>query len=225
MNEQERALMRTGGIRLAYDEREENDFYATDPKAAEWLLKIEPEITDVWEPFVGTGNLAEPYREASKLRIISDLIDRGYYPERVSTSYGKDFLKMNKIWKGDIVSNPPYKGSLKYVKHCLDLVNEGHYVALFLRLNFLETLERYKFFKKYPPIRVWIPALRIVCARDNEFMIPATNRKTGEVLYDKEGNIKYTKRTSAVCSCWYIWKKGYTGETVLKWFNNGKKEE
>ena len=223
MNE-EKVLMTTGGLRLAYDKREENDFYATDPVAAEHLLQVEPQIDNVWEPFVGEGNLAEPYRKAGKLKIVSDLIDRGYYPDEINYSYGKDFLDMSKVWRGDIVSNPPYKKSLRYVKHCLDLLQDGRYLALFLKLNFLEGLERMKFFRKYPPIRVWVPALRIVCARNNEFMVPLTDRKTHEIKYDKEGNVRYTQRASAVCSCWFIWQKGYTGDTVVRWIDNGKKE-
>lgn len=220
----EKVLMKTGGLRLSYDQREENDFYATDPVAAEYLLEIEPQIDNVWEPFVGEGNLAEPYRKAGKLRIVSDLIDRGYYPEGINQSYGKDFLNMKKVWRGDIVSNPPYKKSLRYVKHCLNLLQEGHYLALFLKLNFLEGLERMRFFQKYPPIRVWVPALRIVCARNNEFQVPVIDRKTKEIKYDKEGNMKYMPRASAVCSCWYIWQKGYEGDTVIRWLNNEKKK-
>ena len=89
-------------------ERQEHDFYATSPEAAEWLLKIEPEINNIWENACGLGHLAEPFRKAGKLKAISDLVDRGYCPEGIMKSYGKDFLKMNKVWKGDIVTNPPY---------------------------------------------------------------------------------------------------------------------
>ena len=90
-------------------DRQEHDFYATSPEATEWLLKIEPEINNVWENAVGQGDLAEPIRKAGKLKIVSDIVDRGYYPEEISTKYNLDFLTFNKIWKGDIVTNPPYK--------------------------------------------------------------------------------------------------------------------
>ena len=38
-------------------ERQMFDFYATDPKAAEWLLKLETFSHDIWEPAAGQGHL------------------------------------------------------------------------------------------------------------------------------------------------------------------------
>lgn len=200
------------------EDREEHDFYSTDPVAAEYLLKIEPQITDVWEPFVGVGNLAEPYRFEGKLKAVSDLFDRGYYPEGIMTSYGKDFLEMKKVWRGDIVSNPPYSGSINYVKHCLDLLNEGHYLALFLKLTFLEGKERKKFFEENPPIRVWVSSSRIRCAKNNEFEVPKKD-KEGNIILDEEGSPIMTKMSSAACYAWFVWQKGYRGSTEVKWFN------
>ena len=97
-----------GATGHAKEDREINDYYATDPVAGEWLLKIEPQLNDIWESACGEGHLAEVFRKAGKLKIISDLIDRGYHPEGIGKSFGKDFLQMDKVWKGDIVTNPPY---------------------------------------------------------------------------------------------------------------------
>ena len=90
-------------------DREEHDYYATSPEAAEWLLKIEPEIKDIWECSVGGGHLAEPLRKAGKLKAVSDLVDRGYHPEGIRIKYPLDFLKCSHTWNGDIVTNPPYR--------------------------------------------------------------------------------------------------------------------
>ena len=30
---------------------------------------------------------------------------------------------------------------------------------------------------------------------------------------------KYKKNGSATCFCWFIWEKGFKGETTLRWFN------
>ena len=92
----------------AQEERAEYDYYASDPSAATWLMEIEPQITDIYEPCVGEGHLATEFNKAGKLKAVSDLIDRGYYPEGIPAKYGLDFLKMNKVWKGDMATNPPF---------------------------------------------------------------------------------------------------------------------
>ena len=207
-----------GATGHAQENRAEYDYYATDSVAAEWLLKIEPDIKNVWECFCGEGNLAEPYRKAGKLRAVSDLIDRGYYPEGIMTSYGKDFLKMTKVWKGDIISNPPYAEAKVWVQHCLDLIQEGHYLALFMKLTFLEGKERKKFFQDNPPIRVWVSSSRIPCAKNNKFETEKKD-KNGNIIYDKNGSPVMTKVSSAACYCWFVWQKGYKGDTTVKWFN------
>ena len=192
------------------EKREENDFYATDPVAAEWLLKLEPQITYILENAVGVGYLAKVFNKEGKLRAVSDLIDRGYHPGSVAFSYGKDFMQMNKTWKGDIVTNPPYAINLEWAQHCLEVLQEGHYLALFMKITFLEGKERKKFFKENPPIRIWVSSSRIACAKNNKFEI---------TKMDKNGNIKTSKVSSAACYGWFIWQKGYKGDTVIKWFN------
>ena len=207
-----------GATGHAKGERETHDYYATPSEAAEWLIKLEPQIDDVWEMFVGEGNLAEPFRKVGKLKAISDLVDRGYYPEGIMTSYGKDFLQMKKVWKGDMVSNPPYADAKTWVQHCLDLLSEGHWLALFMKITFLEGKERKKFFENNPPIRVWVSSSRIPCAKNNRFIIEKRD-KYGNIKYDDEGNPIMEKVAAATCYCWFIWQKGYKGSTEVKWFN------
>lgn len=212
------SIFTMNGARGNPEDRETRDFYATDPVAAEWLLKLEPQLNNIWEPFVGTGNLAEIYHKEGKLKAISDIEDRGYYPEGVLTSYGKDFLKMKKVWKGDIISNPPYKNVQNYVEHALELLSEGHYLALFMKITFLEGQSRRDLFKNQPPIRVWVSSARIACAKNNEF-VTVSKDKNGDPKLDKDGNPITERISSAACYCWFVWQKGYKGDTVVKWFN------
>ena len=202
----------------AKEEREENDYYATDPIAAEWLLKIEPQIANIWETAVGEGHLAKVFNEAGKLSIISDLIDRGYHPEDIPNCFGKDFLQMNKVWRGDVVTNPPYASSIEWAQHSLDVIQEGHYSALFMKLTFLEGKGRKKFFEDNPPIRVWVSSSRIPCAKNGEFYKPKKN-KDGSTAVNYVGEPIMVKESSATCYAWFIWQKGYKGDTVIKWFN------
>lgn len=189
-----------GASNHSLEERANFDFYSSDPIASEFLLTLEPQICNIWEPAVGNGALAEPLRRAGKLKAISDIVDRGYYPEGTVTKYPLDFLIFNKVWKGDIVTNPPYDKCLAWAQHQLDLIQDGHYSALFMKLTFLEGKGRKSFLENNPPIRVWVSSSRIMCY--------------------KNGNVEEGKKqSSAACYAWFVWQKGYKGDTIIKWFN------
>ena len=202
----------------ALEEREPNDYYATSSEAAEWLLKIEPQLNNILEPAVGEGHLAKVFNKAKKLGGVMDLIDRGYYPDNVPYKYGEDFLKLNKKWKGDVVTNPPYANGADWAQKQLDIIEEGRYSVLFMKITFLEGKGRKDFFKENPPIRVWVSSSRIPCAKNGEFEKPKKD-KDGNILYNEEGEPIMIRESSAACYAWYVWKKGYKGPTELKWFN------
>ena len=69
---------------------------------------------------------------------------------------------------------------------------------MFLRVLFLEGQRRRRLFDENPPKRVWITSKRILCAKNGEF--------------DKMNG-------AAQAYAWYIFEKGYKGDTILKWFN------
>lgn len=47
-----------------------------------------------------------------------------------------DFLNTKDAFDGDIVTNPPYKYALEFVRKSLDIVKHGNKVAMFLKLQF-----------------------------------------------------------------------------------------
>jgi hypothetical protein len=124
----------------------------------------------------------------------TDLINRGYGKGEV------DFLKCCDESQRDIVTNPPYKYATEFVYHALDVVSKGCKVAMFLKLQFLEGKKRKKLFEKHPPKTIYVSSSRLLCAKNGDF-------KSKE----KEG--------SAVAYAWYVWEKGYEGDTVIKWIN------
>lgn len=44
-----------GASNHSKEERELDDYYATEPKAAELLLEVEPNLSDIWECACGGG--------------------------------------------------------------------------------------------------------------------------------------------------------------------------
>lgn len=128
-------------------EREENDFYATDPIAAEWLIKLEELNPNIWECACGQGHLAKVF-EAHGFNVkATDLIDRGY------GQGGVDFLKSDGLFVGDIITNPPYKYAQEFIEHALSLIPEGYKVCMFLKVQFLEGKARRELYENCPPAR------------------------------------------------------------------------
>ena len=179
------------------DEREQHDYYATDPIAIDILINDgESEINhNVWECACGEGHLAKRLSDYGYNVTATDLIDRGFGTGDVN------FLETNTIFNGDIVTNPPYKYAVKFIEHALDIIPTGNKVFMFLKLQFLEGKSRKELFKKYPPKCIYVSSSRILCAKNGDF---EGMKKSGG---------------SAVAYAWYEWEKGYTGDTVIKWVN------
>lgn len=180
-----------GASNHSLEEREVNDYYATESNAVKLLLELEEFNSDIWECACGEGHISKVLEEDGFNVRSSDLIDRGY------GRGGIDFLKVSKKWYGDIITNPPYKFGKEFVEKAMELISVGNKVALFMKLQFLEGKERKKLFEKYPLKIVWVSSSRLSCAKNGIF----------------------TLDSSAVAYCWFIWEKGFKGITQLKWFN------
>lgn len=174
----------------------EHDFYATHPSMGEWLLKLEPQLSDIWEPACGQGHLAKVFDKYKKLKLASDLYDYNYERAHI----GFDFLQCNEKYNGDIVTNPPYKFALEFCQKALELIDDNRFVCMFMKLTFLEGKKRKPFFLKNPPIRIYVTSTRTECAKNGKFI-------------SEDGT------ASAVCYAWYIWQKGFNGKPTLDWFN------
>ena len=172
-------------------DRVSEDYYATDPKAVEALLQLEDFSQTVLEPACGEGHISKVLEAAGHNVISFDLVDRGF------GKGGVDFLALDKRGvDADIVTNPPYKLAQEFVEKAMSVVSSGHKVAMFLKLTFLETARRRDLFKKYPPKTVYVASQRIACWPNGK---PTTQ--------------------SMVCYAWFVWQKGFSGDTTLKWFN------
>lgn len=176
------------------EERHSEDYYATNPKAIHKLCEVEQFSPVVWECAVGGGHLAEALKENGYIVSASDIVDRGY-PNTIIL----DFLSDAKNCDCDIITNPPYKYAKEFVEKALDIIRAGNKVAMFLKLTFLEGKARKKMFEKYPPKKILVFSERILCAKNGDF----------ESLKQSGG--------SAVAYAWFIWEKGYQGETTVGW--------
>ena len=125
-------------------QRQNEDYYATDPIAAELLLDVENFDGDIWECACGEKHLAKVFEEHGYNVRSSDLIDR-------CGNEIFDFLSMeNQEWNGDIITNPPYKYAKEFVEKALQIIPNGNKVAMFLKVLFIEGKERKKTILKLP---------------------------------------------------------------------------
>lgn len=188
-----------GASNHSKEEREINDFYATDPIAIDKLCNVFRIPDKIYEPACGDGSLSKRLKELGHDVYSTDLFDRGY-GEKV----GIDFLKIKKLPENlrdySILTNPPYKYATEFVLKSLELVNEGSLVIMFLRLQFLEGKRRYQeIFRHFPPKYVFVSSERIPCAKGADF---EKFRKSGG---------------SAIAYAWFVWEKGFIGKTRLEW--------
>lgn len=177
-------------------ERENDDYYATDPIAIDALILGGGQISHkVWEVSCGEGHLSKRLEDYGHEVYSTDLIDRGYGVG------GIDFLQCTNEWDSDILTNPPYKFAQQFVEHGLELIPDGKKIFMFLKLQFLEGKARRKLFDTGCLKTLWVSSSRILCAKNAKF----EEMKAGG--------------GSAVAYAWFEFQKGYTGEATIKWIN------
>lgn len=176
-------------------ERQNEDYYATDPIAAKLLLEVETFDKNIWECACGEKHLSKIFEENGYNVRSSDIVDR--CGNEVYNFLSND----NKSWNGDVITNPPYKYAVDFVYKAMNIINDGNKVAMFLKVQFLEGKSRKELFKKYPPKIVYVSSSRIMCAKNGDF----------KKMQEGGG--------SAVAYAWYVWEKGYKGDTIIKWIN------
>jgi len=162
----------------------ELDSYATPSSATHSLMKRIKFEGIIWEPACGDGDM---------LRVLEQ-----YNPSMGSDIVtGDDFLKANSMLSvPNIITNPPYKLAEQFVRQANKLASEK--VAMFLRLNFLESQGRYQMFKSLP--LEWV---LVFCKRQT--LHPK------DVIVTTGGTIAYA---------WFIWNKTYKGNPQIDWIND-----
>lgn len=171
--------------------RETHDFYPTHPGATRALLAAEQFEGAIWEPACGDGAMSRVLEAAGHQVVSTDLINRGY------GEGGRDFLMEWTPIAPNIVTNPPFRWAVEFGDRALQLTTGK--VALFLRLAFLEGLERQRWFASTPLARVWVMSRRVPMAR-------------GKAAEAGEGN-------GVIAFAWFVWEHGHVGPPALGWLD------
>ena len=173
--------------RSDWSDRQEEDFYATDPRAISDLAKFVNIEWVVWENACWNWNLSRELKNIIWVdKVIStDLIDRWYWEQL-------DFLKELDI-KVDvdwIITNPPYKYGKQWIEKSLKYAPN---VVMLMKLVFLESADRYEFFKTS-----WLKQVLVYSKR----------------LWVYKDNIK-TKNSWLVAYAWFIFDREYKWKPTI----------
>ena len=192
----------TGGRTKVSGERHSNDFYPTPTPTTESLMRSGylplDDIYTVLEPAAGKGHISKVLQKYIPNVIATDLYDYG----EPSVTSGVDFLKEEFKDIDAVITNPPYASNLlmPFIEKALKVSNR--WVAMLLKLTFLEGKARYKFFKKNRQLR---------------YVLVFSNRQ------DLKMNGIMDGKSSAIAYAWYIWDKEYNGQPTIDWLENSDK--
>ena len=179
-----------------YSERNTNEFYPTAPIATLSLLRNYPVPHRIWEPAAGRGHISKELIRNGHEVVSTDLYD--YDDPLVPVQGGTDFLTSPKMDVDGVITNPPFKGNLpeKLIYRML----EDHrypFLALFVRLTFMESARRYKLFVEHPPTMIMPFSERIQC---NERFFAKNHGLGGMVAY-----------------AWFVWDRTKTTSNRIEW--------
>jgi hypothetical protein len=187
--------MRMGSKRFArtllgapVGKRSRGDYYPTPPEAVVQLLASERIEGSIWEPCCGNGAISRVLEENGYEVVSTDLFDRGYGQP------GVDFLTTRRPVE-NVVTNPPYRMALPFVRHALSCVPAGGKVMMLLKMSFLEGVERHRFFRDNPPARVYVFSRKL------------------RWRHAVNGRITWAMLPVA----WFVWERAHNGETVVRW--------
>ncbi len=173
-----------------------DDFYATPIEAVNAFISIErPFLPNrIWEPACGDGAIVKPLREAGYSVHATDLVARGC-PDSES---GNDFLMPFVVPEGiqGVVTNPPFKLAQQFVDKALSV---SPYVAMLLRLSFLEGAARGPWFQSSPLARVHVSSKRLPMMHRDGWEGPTSG--------------------SAIAFAWFVWDRRHEGSPQIRWFD------
>ena len=188
-----------GGARIAGSSpargRVIGDFYATAPETTRSILDEINLKGSILEPACGQGHISEILKEyyPNNEIVSTDLYDRGF------GETGIDFLTHDYGRKFDnIITNPPFKYMKQFAERSLELATDK--VVLFGKIQFLESKSRKELFADNKPKYVYVFSERQHLYRNGK-------------PFDENGK----KWSTVICFAWFVWEKGFDGETTLRW--------
>ncbi len=157
------------------------------------LLTASPFSGTVLEPAAGLGAIAGVLRSYPGISIVTS--DIRPFPHHTYPQV--DFLDQTAHpWTtpDHIVTNPPFSIALEFAEVALATAKCS--VALFLRLQFIESVERYFFFQRHP-VDIYVFSSRVK-------LVPEGTPEVNQI------------GASTICFAWFIWRKDIPPEERMR---------
>lgn len=169
--------------------RDTLDYYATDPKCAQDIIKLE-KLTgySILEPCAGELHIA---KELGKNNIVvtNDIVQRN---EKLD--YVGDFLETEiPFYFEVVVTNPPFKYFLEFLNKSFEYADK---VIFFGRIQILEGQKRKEINEKHLT-KVYVYSSR--------------------AKVSKGGLEEGFKQSSTMCFAWFVYEKNKTAKTTVEW--------
>lgn len=170
-----------GVIRRALDD------YQTDPRSVEALLQHVKPFGSFLEPCVGSGNISDAVKPYVRKMDWCEI------------TTGRDFLTWDFggrrfDW---IITNPPFSLAREFIDRSLA---RADHVAMLLRVNFLESQDRLKWWQSRLPTALYVLANR-----------PGFLTREGTRVLNKQGK----PGTDSCAYAWFVWSSRYSGIHVI----------
>lgn len=181
--------------------RSKHDFYPTPLGLCRAALRLLPPEEYQWilDPGSGTGVWGIAARELFPQSYIVGVekFPCNYCAHKQGTYdeyHYEDFLTWTpSVAFSTIIGNIPYSHAKEFIDKSLDILGHGGRILFLLRLAFLESRKRYKWWKEVPLKKVWVLANRPSFTNDGH---------TDETAY-----------------ALYLFEKGYDAMPVLDWLS------
>lgn len=187
--------------------RAKNDYYATPTNdVLDFFDKLinrdnEIDITDfdrILEPAGGGGHMVDALED---IFVFSNIESIDIDPKREDIMKA-DFLSDNVSFTGKyydlVITNPPFKLAKEFIDKSLEI--SKRYVMYYLKIQFLEGINRKEWFKDLPLKYVYVYSYR------------SNPHRNGSPV-DENGK----KWSSTVCYAWYVFDHEYKGEPIIRW--------
>lgn len=168
--------------------RDPLDWYVEPASCVHSLFNVQSIVGPVHDPCCGIGTIPKVAEERGFFATGADIVQR-------APQYGKRDFLTDKFPRPNIVTNPPFRESMRIIEHAKQITLPGGIIAILAQAKFLFSQGRIDLFEDCERV--------IILSRRPSMPTGAALLEHGEAIRGG-GSLDY---------CWCIWRAGTVGPT------------